>query len=70
MEKGNRYVSFIRRARKCKRKIVRAEFFTENRLFSLHVLYSLTQNTVERNIFVHSMQEQNKFTEDLTVDSS
>lgn len=70
MEKGNRYVSFIRRARKCKRKIVRAEFFTENKLFSLHVLYSLTQNTAERNIFVHSMQEQNKFTEDLTVDSS
>lgn len=70
MEKGNRHFSFIRRARKCKRKMVRAEFFTENKLFSLHVLYSLTQNTVERNIFVHSMQEQNKFTEDLTVNSS
>lgn len=49
---------------------MRAEFFTENKLFSLHVLYSFTQNTVERNIFVHSVQEQNKFTEDLTVNSS
>lgn len=28
MEKGNRHFSFIRRARKCKRKMVRAEFFT------------------------------------------
>lgn len=62
--------SFITRAKKCKGKIAPPEIFTENKLFSLPVVYSLTQNTVERNIFVRSVQEQDKFIEDLTVSSS
>lgn len=58
-----------RRTRRCGRKIVRAGFFKQNKV-ALLTMCLLPQNTVDKNISVDSSQELDKFTENLTVNSS